>query len=101
MRGIYLDWILGHDRLPPSGGRSALLLRLRHEATQLRHNLRALARGALDLRLPVLRDRHGQLEGLLALLAKELVSGHSGLLVCPTQSSPSSAHSGPSIQPRR
>ena len=61
---------------PDLGRASALLRRLPHEASELRRDLRALARRALGLRLLALRDGHGQLEGLRARLAEELVTRH-------------------------
>src|SRR5206468_3988922 len=60
---------LGHlsPPVPLSPARSALLLRLRHEAADLRRDLRAFARGALGLGLLPFGDGHGELEGLLHL----------------------------------
>src|SRR5262245_58387576 len=55
---------------------SALLRRLRHEPSELGHDPGALAVRASRLRLLALGDRHGELEGLLAFLAKELVARH-------------------------
>jgi hypothetical protein len=55
---------------------SALLPRLRHEPRKLWSHLGALALGARRLRLFTLRDRHDELEGLLALFAEELVPRH-------------------------
>src|SRR5262249_29669484 len=44
---------------------SALFPRLRHESRELRSHVRPLARGARQLSLRVLRDRHDELEGFL------------------------------------
>jgi hypothetical protein len=52
---------------------STLLLRVCHKPAELRRDLRAFALGALDLGLFPLRDGHGELEWLSALLAQELV----------------------------
>jgi hypothetical protein len=62
-------------------GRSALLRRLRHETTELRHDLRALTLRAIYFTLLPLRDGHDQFEGLLALLAHELIARHGTSLV--------------------
>src|SRR5262249_3027477 len=73
------------NRIPVNNGfhsseqfepRSAFLRRLRHEPAELRHDLGALARRTLRRTLLAFRDRHDQLERLLALLAAELVSRH-------------------------
>src|SRR5215831_2842328 len=61
---------------PPSSVSSALLPGLRHESRELWSHVRPLARGARGLCLCTLRDRHDELEGLLALVAEELVAGH-------------------------
>jgi hypothetical protein len=61
--------------------RSALLRRLHHETTELRHDLRALALRALHFTFLPLRDGHDQFEWLLALLAYELVARHGKSLV--------------------
>jgi hypothetical protein len=55
---------------------SALLPRLPHESRELWSHLRLLARRACRLRLPALQDGHDELEGLVALLTKELVPRH-------------------------
>jgi hypothetical protein len=59
-----------------SARHSALLGRLRHEATELRYDLVALALRALHAALLALGDRHDELERLLALFAQELVARH-------------------------
>ena len=56
---------------------SALLRCPRHEATELRHDLRALTLRTLGLSFLTFRDGQGELEGLLALLAHELIAWHS------------------------
>src|SRR5437870_6132141 len=55
---------------------SALLRRLRHETTELRHDLRAFALRALHVTLLPLRDGHDHFEWLVALLAHELIARH-------------------------
>jgi hypothetical protein len=52
-------------------------LHLGHESAELRRDSHALTLGASDFPLLVLRDGHGQLERLLALLAEELVARHA------------------------
>ena len=64
--------LLGTSRYRPL----ALLRRLCRKPAELRHNSRALTRWAPDLSLLVVRNGHGQLERLLALLAEELVAWH-------------------------
>src|SRR5919108_6663565 len=56
---------------------SALLRRLRHETTELRHDFRALALRAFHFTLLPLREGHDHFEGLIALLAHKLIARHA------------------------
>src|SRR2546428_9500270 len=64
---------------PIENRRSTLLRRLSHEAAELWRHLRTLALRTRDLRPIVLRDGHGPLEGLLALLTEVLVPWHGSV----------------------
>lgn len=69
------------ERLGRLRRRSALLPRLGHKAADLRHDLGALALRALHVTLLPLREGHDQFEGLVALLAHELITRHGTSLV--------------------
>jgi hypothetical protein len=64
-----------------AGDASALLRCLCYEATELRHDLCALALGAFHLGFLPFRERHDQFEKFVALLAHELIARHSTSLV--------------------